>query len=81
MTTPDIAEPEVESAGTGELAEARPFQFSAASALTPGRQESLESWHRNLLKLASASLVSKSTIPCAAASGSAQPISFKRLAT
>jgi flagellar motor switch protein FliM len=61
MTTPDIAEPEVEDAGmpTADdtaFPEARPFQFSTASSLTPGRQESLESWHRNFLKLASGSL-------------------------
>jgi flagellar motor switch protein FliM len=56
MNTPDLAEPEIESAGSSESAEARPFQFSTASALTPGRQESLESWHRNFLKMASTSL-------------------------
>ena len=56
MTTPDLAENEIDSAGSNELAEARPFHFSTASALTPGRQESLESWHRNFLKMASASL-------------------------
>jgi flagellar motor switch protein FliM len=61
MTTTEIAEPEVGDAGVpitenAGYAEARPFQFSTASALTPGRQESLESWHRQFLKMASASL-------------------------
>lgn len=61
MNTPDIAEPEIENAGAFAAEEeapasARPFQFSTASALTSARQESLESWHRNFLKLASASL-------------------------
>jgi len=56
-----IAEPEIESAGalatedTG-LADARPFQFSTASALSSARQQSLEAWHRTFLKMASASL-------------------------
>jgi flagellar motor switch protein FliM len=59
MTTTEIAEPEVGDAGVpitenAGYAEARPFQFSTASALTPGRQESLESWHRQFLKMASA---------------------------
>jgi len=56
MTTPDLAEPAIEIAGGDEPIEARPFQFSTASSLTPGRQESLESWHRHFLKMASASL-------------------------
>ena len=56
-----IAEPEIENAGAFATeqpgqAEARPFQFSAASSLSSARQESLESWHRNFLKMASASL-------------------------
>jgi flagellar motor switch protein FliM len=61
MSTPDLAEPEIENAGAFIAPEesreaARPFQFSTASSLTSARQESLESWHRNFLKLASASL-------------------------
>ncbi len=61
MNTPDVAEPEIENTGPfaeqGEVpAPARPFQFSAASSLTSARQESLESWHRNFLKMASGSL-------------------------
>ena len=61
MSTPDLAEPEIENAGAvaeGEngAASARRFQFSTASSLSSARQESLESWHRNFLKLASASL-------------------------
>ena len=38
------------------LAPALPFQFSNASALTPARQQSLETWHRNFLRLASGNL-------------------------
>lgn len=61
MSTPDVAEPEIENAeafATEEegSASARPFQFSNASALTSARQESLESWHRNFLRVASGSL-------------------------
>jgi flagellar motor switch protein FliM len=62
MSTPDIAEPEIETAAAvapeeqGLPAGPRPFQFTTASALTSARQESLETWHRNFLKLASASL-------------------------
>ena len=62
MTTEDISEPSMEEAGmpTSEGAvaqeEARRFQFSTAAALTPGRQESLKSWHRNFLRMASSSL-------------------------
>jgi len=61
MSTTEIAEPEIENAGAvaeGEngAASARRFQFSTASSLSSARQESLESWHRNFLKLASASL-------------------------
>jgi flagellar motor switch protein FliM len=61
MTTPDIAEPEIEDAvmpiaENAGFHEARPFQFSTAAALTPSRQDSLESWHRNFLKMASGSL-------------------------
>jgi flagellar motor switch protein FliM len=61
MSTPDVAEPEIENAGQFATEEAgsvsaRPFQFSNASALTSARQESLESWHRNFLRVASGSL-------------------------
>jgi len=61
MSTTDVAEPEIEKAGPVATAEedpasARPFQFSAASSLTPARQESLENWHRNFLRMASGSL-------------------------
>jgi flagellar motor switch protein FliM len=61
MNTPDIAEPEIEDAAAAvsedeSLRGARPFQFTTASALTSARQESLESWHRNFLRLASGSL-------------------------
>jgi len=62
MTTEDISEPSMEEAGMpateGAVAqeEARRFQFSTAAALTPGRQESLKSWHRNFLRMASSSL-------------------------
>jgi flagellar motor switch protein FliM len=61
MTTPDIAEPEIENAGAPateqeNLAPALPLHFSNASALTPARQQSLETWHRNFLRLASGNL-------------------------
>ena len=61
MSTTDIAEPEIEKAGAfateqEALSPARPFQFSAASSLSPARQESLETWHRNFLKMASGNL-------------------------
>src|SRR5450631_4794130 len=52
----DIAEPEVATAEAENLAPALPFQFSNASALTPARQQSLETWHRNFLRLASGNL-------------------------
>lgn len=52
-----VADPEVENApADAEAGSARPYQFSKASALTPARQESLDKWHRNFLKTASASL-------------------------
>jgi flagellar motor switch protein FliM len=50
-----VAEPEIGKA-KGDAGAARPYQFSKASALTPARQESLDTWHRNFLKTASASL-------------------------
>jgi flagellar motor switch protein FliM len=55
----DVADPEVENvpAAADEAADAAPrHHFSSASTLTPARQESLETWHRNFLKTASASL-------------------------
>ena len=53
----DVAEPEVETtAATAEDVSARPHHFSSASTLSTARQESLETWHRNFLKTASASL-------------------------
>jgi flagellar motor switch protein FliM len=61
MATPDIAEPEIEDAGldatdSSATSAERKFQFSTAAALTAGRKESLESWHRGFLKMASGSL-------------------------
>jgi flagellar motor switch protein FliM len=60
MTTPDIAEPEIENAAPFAPEETptpdRPFQFSNASALSSARQESLERRHRNFLRLASGTL-------------------------
>jgi flagellar motor switch protein FliM len=61
MITPDMAEPEIENAealATEDETQAapQPFQISEASALSSARQDSLESWHRNFLKLASGSL-------------------------
>jgi len=57
MSATDIAEPEIETAAAQEgAAPARPFQFSAAASLSPARQESLETWHRNFLKTASGTL-------------------------
>jgi flagellar motor switch protein FliM len=35
---------------------AQPFQFAAASTISPTRQESLEGWHRNFLRAASSTL-------------------------
>ena len=35
---------------------ASPFRFSAASSLSPSRQESLSAWHRNFLRTAASSL-------------------------
>jgi flagellar motor switch protein FliM len=55
----DVADPQMENspAAADEAAgSAQPFHFSSASALTPARQESLDNWHRNFLKTASASL-------------------------
>ena len=59
MSANDIAEPEIENAGsfaTAQDSPSRPFQFSAASSLSPARQESLETWHRNFLKTSSGTL-------------------------
>jgi flagellar motor switch protein FliM len=43
-------------AAADELAASRPFQFSAASSLTPSRQQSLENWHRAFLRTAASRL-------------------------
>jgi flagellar motor switch protein FliM len=61
MSATDIAEPETEKteAFTPEQDTSGtiiPFQFNAASSLTPARQESLETWHRNFLRVASGTL-------------------------
>jgi flagellar motor switch protein FliM len=61
MSAPDVAENDIENAqtfvpGDEDLPAPLPFQFSAASALTKARQESLESWHRKFLGLAAGSL-------------------------
>src|ERR1700761_1275370 len=52
--TPDAAPegtaPEATQAGHA------PFRFSTPAALTPARQESLETWHKNFLRGASSSL-------------------------
>jgi flagellar motor switch protein FliM len=61
MSTTDIAEPEIENAAAFPTEEetpdsAQPFHFSNAAALTSARQESLETWHRNFLRLASGNL-------------------------
>jgi flagellar motor switch protein FliM len=59
MSATDIAEPEIENAGafaTAQDSPATPFQFSAAASLSPARQESLDTWHRNFLKTASGTL-------------------------
>ena len=50
MSATEIAEPEIASQ------DSQPFQFSKASSLTPARQQSLETWHRNFLRIASSSL-------------------------
>jgi flagellar motor switch protein FliM len=53
------AEPEIEKSGAAAELEnpaSRPFQFSAASSLSPARQESLAKWHRTFLKTASSNL-------------------------
>jgi flagellar motor switch protein FliM len=57
----EVAEPEIESAPgpaaeTEESASTQRHHFSSASTLSTARQESLENWHRNFLKTASASL-------------------------
>jgi flagellar motor switch protein FliM len=60
MNDTEIAEPEVENAQgftpPGEPTNLIPFHFSNASSLTPARQQSLENWHRNFLKMAAGSL-------------------------
>lgn len=39
-----------------EPAHAQPFRFTAASSISPARQESIEGWHRNFLRAASCAL-------------------------
>lgn len=61
MSTTETTEPQIETTETlvseeENLPPALPFQFSNASALTPARQESLENWHRNFLRVASGNL-------------------------
>jgi len=59
MSATEIAEPEIENAGMAAAevqTSARPYQFSNASELTSARQESLDTWHRNFLRIASGSL-------------------------
>jgi flagellar motor switch protein FliM len=56
----EIADPETENAQGLAPEEIPtnliPFQFTSASSLTPARQQSLENWHRNFLRVASGSL-------------------------
>jgi flagellar motor switch protein FliM len=53
----DVADPEIENPAADAGGDsARRHHFSSASTLSPARQESLETWHRNFLKTASASL-------------------------
>jgi flagellar motor switch protein FliM len=42
---------------------ASPFRFSAASSLSPSRQESLGAWHRNFLRAAASSLTDLLRLP------------------
>jgi flagellar motor switch protein FliM len=58
MSTTDVADTDIENAQSVAAGAENvvPFQFSAAAALSKARQESLESWHRKFLGLASASL-------------------------
>ena len=67
MATVDTPIPAAEPAGVvsetpltsitpDEPAGAQPFRFSAASSISPTRQESLEGWHRNFLRAASGTL-------------------------
>jgi flagellar motor switch protein FliM len=62
MASVDTTEPVLESAGLPITpdqplaADHQPFRFTAADTLTAGRQESLEAWHRPLLRVAAASL-------------------------
>jgi flagellar motor switch protein FliM len=51
MSETATAEPQIEAADSS-----RPYQFSSVSALSPARQQALEKWHRNFLRLASGSL-------------------------
>lgn len=60
MNAPDVTETQTENAETfatgGTPESSRPLKFSNASDLTSERQESLENWHRNFLKLSSSNL-------------------------
>lgn len=53
MSTETI-DPQVET--TEQSGDSRRFQFSSVNALTPARQQALEKWHRNFLRIASGSL-------------------------
>jgi flagellar motor switch protein FliM len=58
----EVAEPQIETPAPTAVARtetadaSQRFQFSNASALSPARQQSLESWHRNFLRSASTSV-------------------------
>lgn len=52
----DVADSQVENAPADAAGDVSRHHFSSASTLSTARQESLENWHRNFLKTASASL-------------------------
>jgi flagellar motor switch protein FliM len=52
----DVADPEIENTAAEAEGSAQRHHFSSASTLSTARQQSLETWHRNFLKTASASL-------------------------
>lgn len=59
MSTPDASQPRTtrtEATDEPLLTTVVPLQFSHASALTPARQESIESWHRNFVRTAAGDL-------------------------
>jgi len=56
MSATDTAEPQIAATATQAPDASRPYQFSSVSALTPARQQCLEKWHRNFLRLACGSL-------------------------